>query len=125
MQKVLVTIQIKNYVDIVGIKDMVNPRKKGYRGEKLFRDKVKEELGIEIRPPSVGSAGDDGKLREFSCEVKNCKTVQFNKWVKQAESNSDGENWLLAIKKINSNEFNFVVSEKTFFRLLRVYMNTM
>ena len=98
MQKVLVLIQRKNYVGSVGVKNMVNSKNKGYRGEKLFRDKVLYHLGYKMRPPAVGSAGDDGKIGKYSCEVKNCKTIQFNKWVKQATENAQGENWIVTGK---------------------------
>lgn len=125
MQKVLLLTQRKNYVGYVGLKDMVNSRNKGYRGEKLFRDKVLYHLGYKMRPPAVGSAGDDGKLGKYSCEVKNCKTIQFNKWIKQVTDNSDGDNWILAIKKQNSTEFTFTVSENVFFELLKHYKDEM
>lgn len=121
MQKVLVLIQRKNYVGNVGVKNMVNSKNKGYRGEKLFRDKVLYHLGYKMRPPAVGSAGDDGKIGKYSCEVKNCKTIQFNKWIKQATENAQGENWILAIKKQNSSEFTFTISEEVFFELLKHY----
>ena len=98
---------------------MINSKRKGYRGEKIFRDKVFDYLGVKIRPAPIGSFGDDGKLDRFSLEIKNTKRIKFNEFVKQARSQSKNEDWLLAIKEQGKDNFTVTMDEKLFFLLIR------
>lgn len=97
----------------------INVRQKGYRAEKLFRDKVFYNLGIKLKPTVLGSSGCDATLGDFKIEIKNQKTIKFKEWLRQAKEQAKDNNWLLAIKMQGKDKFTITMDEDLFFLLIR------
>tara|TARA_R110002020_G_scaffold200357_8_gene402527 strand:- start:325 stop:663 length:339 start_codon:yes stop_codon:yes gene_type:complete len=101
---------------------MIDSRKKGLRGERMFRSRVLDFLGIKMRQPQGGTSGDDGLLGEFSVEIKNTSEnglKKLYKWVEQARTNSGKREWLLAHRVNGEDGFLITMDDQTFFRLAR------
>tara|TARA_X000001388_G_scaffold77284_1_gene77401 strand:- start:17 stop:355 length:339 start_codon:yes stop_codon:yes gene_type:complete len=101
---------------------MIDSRKKGLRGERMFRARVLDFLGIKMRQPQSGTSGDDGLLGNFSVEIKNTSDnglKKLYKWVAQARTNSGQKEWLLAHRVNGEDGFLITMDDKTFFRLAR------
>ena len=88
---------------------------KGRRLQKLVCEKISKLLDIPfdntddfclIHSREMGQSGTDiilrGEAREkfpFDIECKNTEKLQLNKAIKQAENNSEKDNWLIVHKK--------------------------
>tara|TARA_R100001591_G_C4261112_1_gene159778 strand:+ start:228 stop:548 length:321 start_codon:yes stop_codon:yes gene_type:complete len=101
---------------------MIDSRQKGLRGERMFRGRVLDFLGIKMRQPQGGTSGDDGLLGDFSVEIKNTSDnglKKLYKWVEQARTNSGEREWLLAHRVNGEDGFLITMDDKTFFKLVR------
>tara|TARA_R100000808_G_scaffold13401_1_gene32545 strand:- start:437 stop:775 length:339 start_codon:yes stop_codon:yes gene_type:complete len=101
---------------------MIDSRQKGLRGERMFRGRVLDFLGIKMRQPQCGTSGDDGLLGDFSVEIKNTSDnglKKLYKWVAQAKTNSGQREWLLAHRINGQDGFLITMDDQTFFKLAR------
>ena len=71
----------------------INSRRKGIRGELLFRDECKKH-GYDVRRSqqycgNTGEAMDVVGLQGIHCEVKNSKVLRLKEYLEQAENDAE------------------------------------
>lgn len=85
---------------------MVNSRAKGARGERLWRDRLRDN-GFTARRGQQFSGGSDSpdviceELKNLHMEVKFVENLSLKKAIEQAERDSGGKPWIIAHKRKN------------------------
>ena len=101
----------------------INSRAKGARGERLWRDELRE-AGFTARRGQQFAGGTDSpdvlceELKNLHMEVKFVESLNLTAAVEQAERDADGKPWIVAHKK-NRTPWLVTMTRDTFFKLLR------
>ena len=101
----------------------INSRAKGARGERLWRDELRE-AGFTARRGQQFAGGTDSpdvlceELKKLHMEVKFVESLNLTAAVEQAERDADGKPWIVAHKK-NRTPWLVTMTRDTFFKLLR------
>jgi len=102
---------------------MVNSRAKGARGERLWRDELRE-AGFTARRGQQFAGGTDSpdviceELRNLHMEVKCVEALNLDKACEQAERDAGLKAWIVAHKK-NRKHWKVTMDAGFFFQLLR------
>jgi len=106
---------------------MVNSRAKGARGERLWRDELRE-AGFTARRGQQFAGGTDSpdviceELRNLHMEVKCVEALNLDKACEQAERDAGLKAWIVAHKK-NRKHWKVTMDAGLFFQLLREGMD--
>lgn len=106
----------------------INSRAKGARGERLWRDELRE-AGFTARRGQQFAGGTDSpdvlceELRGLHQEVKFVQSLNLDKACEQAERDGAGKPWIVAHKKSRT-KWKVTMDAQLFFRLLRDGMDT-
>ena len=106
----------------------MNSRAKGCRGERMWRDELRE-AGFTARRGQQFAGGTDSpdviceELRGLHQEVKFVQALNLDKACEQAERDGKGKPWIVAHKK-NRTKWKVTMDAELFFRLLRDGMET-
>jgi Holliday junction resolvase len=101
----------------------MNSRAKGARGERLWRDQLREQ-GFTARRGQQFAGGTDSpdviceELKNLHMEVKFVEALNLDKACEQAIKDSCGKPYIVAHKKKNK-EWKVTMSSDLFFSLLR------
>jgi Holliday junction resolvase len=101
----------------------INSRQKGARGERLWRDQLREQ-GFTARRGQQFSGGPNSpdviceELTHIHQEVKMVEKLNLDNACAQAARDGNGKPWIVAHKK-NRNGWRVTMSSETFFALLR------
>lgn len=101
----------------------INSRAKGARGERLWRDELRE-AGFTARRGQQFAGGTDSpdvlceELKNLHMEVKFVESLNLTVATEQAERDADGKPWIVAHKK-NRTPWLVTMTRDTFFKLLR------
>ena len=101
----------------------MNSRSKGCRGEREWRDQLREE-GFTARRGQQFAGGADSpdviceELKALHMEVKRVQNLNLDKACEQAEKDSCGKSWIVAHRK-NNKKWKVTMSANLFFKLLR------
>jgi Holliday junction resolvase len=102
---------------------MINSRQKGKRGERAWRDKLREQ-GFTARRGQQYAGGIESpdviceELSNLHMEVKFVENLNLDKACEQATKDSGGKSWIVAHKK-NNKDWKVTMSSDLFFQLLR------
>ena len=105
----------------------INSRQKGARGERAFRDLLREHGYEAHRGCQFSGKSPDGSTSpDINCnldlhfEVKHCQSWPIQNWIAQAKGDSEriGNPWVIAAKR-NHSEWTMMMSSETFFSLIR------
>jgi Holliday junction resolvase len=105
----------------------VNSRAKGARGERLWRDQLRE-AGFTARRGQQFAGGADSpdviceELKALHQEVKCVEALNLDKAIEQAQRDGKGKQWIVAHKK-NRTPWRVTMSAELFFALLREGMD--
>ena len=106
---------------------MVNSRQKGARGERLWRDELRE-AGFTARRGQQFAGGTDSpdviceELKNLHMEVKCVQALNLDKACEQAERDAGKKAWIVAHKK-DRKHWKVTMDAGTFFQLLREGMD--
>ena len=106
---------------------MVNSRAKGARGERLWRDELRE-AGFTARRGQQFAGGTDSpdviceELKNLHMEVKCVQALNLDKACEQAERDAGKKAWIVAHKK-DRKHWKVTMDAGTFFQLLREGMD--
>jgi hypothetical protein len=106
---------------------MVNSRAKGARGERLWRDELRE-AGFTARRGQQFAGGTDSpdviceELKNLHMEVKCVQSLNLDKACEQAERDAGLKAWIVAHKK-DRKHWKVTMDAGTFFQLLREGMD--
>ena len=106
---------------------MVNSRAKGCRGERLWRDELRE-AGFTARRGQQFAGGTDSpdviceELKNLHMEVKCVQALNLDKACEQAQRDAGNKAWIVAHKKDRKN-WKVTMDATTFFQLLREGMD--
>lgn len=106
---------------------MVNSRQKGARGERMWRDELRE-AGFTARRGQQFAGGTDSpdviceELKNLHMEVKFVQSLNLDKACEQAERDAGKKAWIVAHKK-NGKHWKVTMDSGTFFQLLREVMD--
>ncbi len=106
---------------------MVNSRQKGARGERLWRDELRE-AGFTARRGQQFAGGTDSpdviceELKNLHMEVKCVQALNLDKACEQAERDAGKKAWIVAHKK-DRRRWKVTMDAGTFFQLLREGMD--
>ena len=101
----------------------MNSRNKGKRGERLWRDQLRE-AGFNARRGQQYAGGQDSpdvickELANLHQEVKFGNSIQLPAAVRQAKDDSAGKPWIVAHKR-NNQDWLVTMPSDLFFGLLR------
>jgi len=101
----------------------MNSRAKGARGERLWRDQLREQ-GFTARRGQQFAGGTDSpdviceELKLLHMEVKFVQNLNLDKACEQAIRDAKGKRWIVAHKKVNK-DWKVTMSSDTFFAILR------
>jgi Holliday junction resolvase len=101
----------------------MNSRAKGARGERLWRDQLREQ-GFTARRGQQFAGGTDSpdviceELKLLHQEVKFVQNLNLDKACEQAIRDAKGKRWIVAHKK-NNKDWKVTMSADTFFAILR------
>lgn len=101
----------------------INSRAKGARGERLWRDELRE-AGFTARRGQQFAGGADSpdvlceELKNLHMEVKFVESLNLTAAVEQAERDAEGKHWIVAHKKTRT-PWLVTMTRDTFFKLLR------
>jgi Holliday junction resolvase len=102
---------------------MINSRAKGARGERQWRDELREH-GFTARRGQQFAGGTDSpdviceELDRLHMEVKFVENLNLDKACEQAIRDADGKRWIVAHKK-NNKSWKVTMSSDTFFAILK------
>jgi Holliday junction resolvase len=102
---------------------MINSRQKGKRGERAWRDKLREQ-GFTARRGQQYAGGIESpdviceELSNLHMEVKFVENLNLDKACEQATKDSGGKSWIVAHKK-NNKDWKVTMWSDLFFQLLR------
>lgn len=102
---------------------MINSRQKGKRGERLWRDQLREQ-GFTARRGQQYAGGIESpdviceELSGLHQEIKFVENLNLDKACEQAMKDSGGKHWIVAHKKSNK-DWKVTMSSDLFFQLLR------
>ena len=106
---------------------MVNSRQKGARGERMWRDELRE-AGFTARRGQQFAGGTDSpdviceELKNLHMEVKFVDKLNLEKACEQAERDAGLKAWIVAHKR-NGKHWKVTMDAGTFFQLLREGMD--
>jgi len=106
---------------------MVNSRAKGCRGERMWRDELRE-AGFTARRGQQFAGGTDSpdviceELSNLHMEVKFVDKLNLEKACDQAERDAGKKAWIVAHKR-NGKHWKVTMDSGTFFQLLREGMD--
>lgn len=106
---------------------MVNSRQKGARGERMWRDELRE-AGFTARRGQQFAGGTDSpdviceELSNLHMEVKFVDKLNLEKACEQAERDAGNKAWIVAHKR-NGKHWRVTMDAGTFFQLLREGMD--
>lgn len=106
---------------------MVNSRQKGARGERMWRDELRE-AGFTARRGQQFAGGTDSpdviceELNNLHMEVKFVQSLNLDKACEQAERDAGLKAWIVAHKK-NGKHWKVTMDAGIFFNLLREGMD--
>lgn len=101
----------------------INSRAKGARGERLWRDELRE-AGFTARRGQQFSGGSDSpdvicdELKNLHMEVKCVESLNLDKAIEQAIKDGKKKPWIVAHKK-NRTKWRVTMDSELFFSLLR------
>lgn len=101
----------------------VNSRSKGARGERLWRDQLRN-AGFTARRGQQFAGGTDSpdviceELSGLHQEVKFVESLNLDKAIEQAQRDGKGKPWIIAHKKSRT-DWRVTMSAELFFSLLR------
>ena len=102
---------------------MINSRQKGKRGERMWRDQLREH-GFTARRGQQYAGGIESpdvvceELSNLHQEVKFVENLNLDKACEQAIRDGGGKPWIVAHKKSNK-DWKVTMSADLFFKLLR------
>jgi|14_taG_2_1085336.scaffolds.fasta_scaffold12808_3 hypothetical protein len=104
----------------------VNSKQKGARGERAWRDVLRENGYEAHRACQYSGKSPDGTSADvhselpFHFEVKHCERWPIRDWIAQAKSDAERSNqpWVIAAKRNNA-PFTVMMDAETFFSVLR------
>lgn len=102
---------------------MINSRAKGARGERQWRDELREH-GFTARRGQQFAGGTDSpdviceELNRLHMEVKFVENLNLDKACEQAIRDSGGKRWIVAHKK-NNKSWKVTMPSDTFFAILK------
>jgi len=102
---------------------MINARQKGKRGERLWRDQLREQ-GFTARRGQQYAGGRESpdviceELSNLHQEIKFVENLNLDKACEQAINDGAGKPWIVAHKKSNK-DWKVTMSADLFFKLLR------
>jgi Holliday junction resolvase len=105
----------------------LNSKAKGARGERLWRDELRE-AGFTARRGQQYAGGTDSpdvmcdELSNLHMEVKFVESLNLTAATEQAERDAEGKPWIVAHKKTRSGWL-VTMTRDTFFKLLREGMD--
>jgi len=106
----------------------INSRAKGARGERMWRDELRE-AGFTARRGQQFAGGTDSpdvlceELKNLHMEVKCVQALNLDKACEQAERDAGLKAWIVAHKK-DRKHWKVTMDAGTFFQLLREGMDT-
>jgi len=101
----------------------INSKAKGARGERLWRDQLRE-AGFAARRGQQFAGGTDSpdviceELSGLHQEVKCVEALNLDKAIEQAVKDGKGKSWIVAHKK-NRTKWRVTMSAELFFALLK------
>jgi Holliday junction resolvase len=103
----------------------INSKQKGARGERAWRDKLREHGYDAHRSCQYSGKSPDGTSADvhselpFHFEVKHCERWPIQDWISQAKSDAQrsGLPWIIAAKR-NHAPFTVMMDADTFFAML-------
>jgi len=107
----------------------MNQRAKGARGERLWRDQLRE-AGFTARRGQQFSGGTDSpdviceELKNLHMEVKFVEALNLQKACEQAERDAGLKAWIVAHKR-NRTDWKVTMDAGLFFQLLREGMDSL
>lgn len=102
---------------------MINSRQKGKRGERDWRDQLREQ-GFTARRGQQYAGGIESpdviceELADLHMEVKFVENLNLDKACEQATRDAGGKRWIVAHRK-NNKPWKVTMSSDTFFAILK------